>query len=134
MRGDENADILLVVVLERFGVVGLFSQLMHMGNGDSFHFMESYSVCGYSIGGYADGVGYTEPVAQVGVRRKELAFGKQRIGIIAHESVQFTTGDCRAEYGLHLLGGFRLSSSGTRTFQSLARISVALRWNPCAQS
>ena len=108
MRGDENADILLVVVLERFGIAGFLDEIGHMGSGDSLHLMESYGVCRYLIGRHTDGVGYAEPAVQISVMRKELVIGKQRISIIAYETVQFAPRDGRAEHSFHLLGGLNL--------------------------
>ena len=62
MRGDEETNALLVVLLERFRIAGLFSELRHMMGGDLFHFMESDRIFGYLIGGNGDGIGHCEPV------------------------------------------------------------------------
>ena len=62
MRGEEQTNALLVVLLERFRIAGFFSELSHMAGGDLFHFMESDSIFGYLISGDADGIGHCEPV------------------------------------------------------------------------
>ena len=62
MRGDEQTNALLVVLLERFRIASLFSELGHMMGGDLFHFVESDRIFGYLIGGNGDGIGHCEPV------------------------------------------------------------------------
>ena len=108
VSSDEDTDVLFIVVLERFGIASFLDEIGHMGSGDSLHLMESYGVCRYLIGRHTDGVGYAEPAVQISVMRKELVIGKQRISIIAYETVQFAPRDGRAEHSFHLLGGLNL--------------------------
>ena len=108
VSGDEDADVLFIVFVDSFRCFDSFVEIMHVDGCELLHLMETSDIRSFRILRQLAIVCDIEPCLQLGDAGSEVFFDDSVIGIIAHETVQFTSRDGRTEHSLHLLGGFRL--------------------------
>ena len=108
VSGDEDADALFIVFVDSFRCFDSFVEIMHVDGCELLHLMETSDIRSFRILRQLAIVCDIEPCLQLGDAGSEVFFDDSVIGIIAHETVQFTSRDGRTEHSLHLLGGFRL--------------------------